>query len=169
MRQPRQNLALAQKAREYRLAVHAALDEFQRNALFELSVDALRQHDHAHAPAAQFTLHPPAADGGADGCCLVVTSPLCSHCDPQFWHVLIEYVADGIRLDQRLDLTTQCAVVAATALEQGIAFGWRQFDDLIEHRADATPAFGIHVIAPQPCWSDPDVAPGKPVRAANRD
>src|SRR5450631_3446918 len=145
MRQSRQNLPLTQKSDEYRLAVHAALDELEGDELLELPVDAFRQHHHAHTAAPQFALYSPTADVRAGGRRLAVACPIRGHGNAQLWNVLIERTAGGVGLQQRDHVTAQLDVVAATLLQQCSPFGRRDLAELIEHAADAPPALGIHV------------------------
>src|SRR5579863_6403252 len=66
MLQARQNLALAQEAREYGVGVHAALDQLERRALPELAVRALGQPDDAHAARADLAHESPRPDAAVD-------------------------------------------------------------------------------------------------------
>ena len=102
MRQSRQNLPFAQKSAEYRLTVHAALDELERHELFELPVAAFRQHHHAHATATQLTPYAPAADGRAWRRRLAVSSPIRGDGNAQPGEVLIQRSAGGVGFQQRL-------------------------------------------------------------------
>ena len=62
---PRDDLPLAQEAREQCFAVHAALDELERGALLELAIGALDQQHDSHAAAAEFANHAPRTDARA--------------------------------------------------------------------------------------------------------
>src|SRR5262245_44934827 len=65
MLEPGEDLPLAQEAAQDLVRVHAALDEFEGDALLEVAVGALGEPDGAHAAAAQLFEQAVATDDAA--------------------------------------------------------------------------------------------------------
>ncbi len=112
MFETRENLALAQEARLHRVGIHAALDDFQRGALFELSVGAFGEQHDAHAAAAEFAQHAPRTDTCLRRFALVVARPCHRRFAARGIDAVVETSAAAIGGEKLFDFVPHADVIA---------------------------------------------------------
>src|SRR6478736_1566122 len=143
-----ENLPLAQEALEHGFGIHAALDQLDRGALLELTIDTLAQPDLAHSAGVDLAHQQPRADAAAWKAVGIVRGMHRGRRKFIRRQATLEADCGTLRLQHRDHDILEFVVGATQRLKKEFAFLLRRSEKALEYAAGKLPALGVHRQSP---------------------